>query len=178
MLLPTFTALSDIRLLNACSGCKDQNANESLHSVIWSRVPKIQSHSPAEVSLGINMAVMLFNDGYRESMEALYQSANLSIAPLSFRVWDILDKTRVEKSMKRTQNPYKEQRRNKRQSKLKQLDAFKRKEGPTYQSNAFHVTSLGASSGKRKPPVCSICKQPRKGHRSRGCIIGKSKEQE
>ena len=29
VLLPTFIALGDIRLLSACSQCKDQNANES-----------------------------------------------------------------------------------------------------------------------------------------------------
>jgi hypothetical protein len=79
VLLPTFKALSNIGLLSACTNCKDQNANESLHHVIWSKLPKDQNHSPAEVSFGINLAVMLFNDGHVRTMSALLDAGSIKM---------------------------------------------------------------------------------------------------
>ena len=76
VLLPTFVALSDRRLLSACEQGKDQNANESLHAVIWNILPKEQFHSPHEVSLGINLAVMIFNNGQMRTMTEMLDKAN------------------------------------------------------------------------------------------------------
>jgi hypothetical protein len=57
VLLPIFTDLSSTNLLAGCGRGLTQNANESLHHCIWNIVPKDMFHSPAEVSLGIDMAV-------------------------------------------------------------------------------------------------------------------------
>lgn len=174
VLLPTFNALSDVRLLSACTKCKDQNANESLHHVIWSKLPKDQNHSPAEVSFGINLAVMLFNDGHVSTMSALHHAGSLHVPQQSIRAWSSMDTSRVNQSIRYSNKDYKEKRKHKRKSKLKQLDAFQHSEGTMYKSGAFHCNKQKSPSckqgGQRKAPVCKTCKKPRKGHRKGSCV--------
>ena len=171
LLLPTFDSLSDIHLLAACAECKDQNANESLHSVIWGKVSKDKHHSPVEVGLGINMGVMHFNDGCVSTMSALVESAGLLVAESSMHTWCKIDNTRVKDSERHNKDKFIDRRRKRRQSKLKQLDAFKRVEGSTYQSGAFHVSTPVSTSKKqaRKPPHCSKCGRRKLGHPKGTC---------
>ena len=169
LLVPTFTALSDIHLLRACANCKDQNVNESLHHVIWGMVPKEQYHSSVEVSFGINLAVMLFNEGYVSTMSTLLNAAEVSITGTSISAWAALDKTRVVDSERHNIKENKEKRKRNKNSKLKQLDAFKRIEGSTYESGTFHSSKKDSTqpimTGKKRAlPKCSVCKQPKKGH--------------
>lgn len=50
---PIFKDLADLRLLENCTRCLTQNANESLHSVIWSLAPKEEYKSANEVAVGL-----------------------------------------------------------------------------------------------------------------------------
>ena len=50
-------------------------------------------------------------------------------------------------------------------AKLKQLDAFKHKEGETYKSGQFHFSDAKA----RNPPKCKVCKRLMKGHSQGDC---------
>lgn len=165
VLLPTFIALSDKRLLVACEQGKDQNANESLHHVIWNLVPKEQHHSPQEVSLGINLAVMLFNIGQESTMRRVLTAGDQLYPTSSVNIWCNIDDNRIHQSQRQATDSCKITRKNKRAEKVKQLDAFKNQEGEMYKSGHFHITST--SSKARRAPVCKVCQQPRKGH-SRG----------
>jgi len=71
---PIFNDLSDRKLLTACLHGYTQNQNEALHHVIWSLVPKEQQHSPIEVQLGIDMAVMFYNRGMAVTNKAIFQA--------------------------------------------------------------------------------------------------------
>jgi hypothetical protein len=167
VLLPTFKALGDKKLLQACQQCKDQNANESLHSVIWNVVPKDQYHSPQEVSLGINIAVGLFNDGQRATLSPLMENMGISTSPSSTDMWLDMDTKRVKQSEKRHTEEYKTVRREKRKGKLRKLDAFSHIEGETYKSGAFHSNIQSAKP--RRAPKCSKCGKPTKGHKKGVC---------
>lgn len=60
---PVFEKLGDEKFLGGCERCATQNANESLHHVIWGFAPKEQHTSQIEASLGINLGVLIFNCG-------------------------------------------------------------------------------------------------------------------
>jgi hypothetical protein len=167
ILYPTFKALSDKKLLQACEMCKDQNANESLHSVIWNVVPKDLYHSPQEVSLGINIAVGLYNDGQRATLAPLMEKMGISLPTSSTTIWGNMDAKRVKDAERRNTLEHKTQRKDKRKRNLRRLDAFSHVEGHTYKSGAFHSNMQTAKP--RKARKCSKCGNPMKGHKKAAC---------
>lgn len=74
-MLPVFKRLSEPQLLERCKGKKTQNASESLHSVIWSIMPKDKHASLIAVETAVSEAVCRFNSGtlraYREFCTSL-----------------------------------------------------------------------------------------------------------
>ncbi|KAK8762919.1 hypothetical protein V5799_034471 [Amblyomma americanum] len=66
-LLPVYRRLSDVQLLSRCLGKKTQNAAESLHSVIWSLLPKDKNASLTATETALNEAVCKFNAGTRRA---------------------------------------------------------------------------------------------------------------
>lgn len=66
-LRPVYERLSDKKLLQRCQRGKTQNANESLHSIIWSLVPKEKNASLFAVEAAVAEAVMRFNLGSHQS---------------------------------------------------------------------------------------------------------------
>ena len=76
-LKPIFSRLADISLLASCGRGLTQNSNESLHSLVWSFVPKEQFNSPNEVQLGIDLGVLIYNVGREDALRRLMHAANL-----------------------------------------------------------------------------------------------------
>jgi hypothetical protein len=77
----------------------------------------------------------------------------------SLHAWISIDKTRVNTSIRHSKQEYKEKRRHRRKSKIKQLDAFKHSEGVMYKSGAFHANKDQAATskpGQRKAPGVSV----------------------
>ncbi|KAH9383687.1 hypothetical protein HPB48_025453 [Haemaphysalis longicornis] len=70
-LLPVYERLADKELLLRCHRGKTQNANESLHSVVWSLIPKEKHASLIAVETAVAEAIMRFNAGVRESSRIL-----------------------------------------------------------------------------------------------------------
>ncbi|KAL8619907.1 hypothetical protein ACOMHN_015191 [Nucella lapillus] len=62
-IVPVYKKLADPELLKRCTHSKTQNANESLHGVIWSRCPKDNFASRAKVEMATILAVGEFNMG-------------------------------------------------------------------------------------------------------------------
>jgi len=62
VLKPLFTDLSK-KLLNKCLHGKTQNANEAINQVIWKRCPKDVFVNRSTLEIGVNSAVLQFNDG-------------------------------------------------------------------------------------------------------------------
>lgn len=70
---PVFTDLADPGLLSHISLGATQNANEGLHSLVWSVIPKEQHQSPSAVRLGIDLGIMIFNCGRKATLEVCIQ---------------------------------------------------------------------------------------------------------
>lgn len=166
---PIFRDLADIRLLENCSRCLTQNANESLHSLIWSLAPKEVFKSPNEVETAIGLGCMFFNQGKSASIQRVYGALDppLRLTPRSQTILRDLDEERVRKADHKEKPETKQARYKRKHSRLVRLNAFARKEGPSYQSGQFHERSNAAQVGgqlAREKPKCKNCGQPRKGH--------------
>lgn len=66
-LLPVYQRLSDMQLLSRCLGKKTQNAAESLHSVIWSLLPKDKNASLVATETAVHEAVCKYTAGARRA---------------------------------------------------------------------------------------------------------------
>jgi hypothetical protein len=171
-LLPTFTALSDPKLLSGCLDGLTQNANESLHHNIWNLVPKEQFHSPSEVSVGISLAVTAFNDGWQSTMAGVMGMSQSQIVTGHSRfVWDTLDQKRITEGNRANDPQIKLKRKERRKASKKTADGFHAAEGVTYAPGEFYGDGSKSTHTRpqRKQPVCSKCGQLRKGHPKKGC---------
>lgn len=68
---PIFRDLSQQDLLKKCLHGKTQNPNESLNSVIWTRLPKTVFVRKETLTLGVHDAVMCFNAGVSKKTDVL-----------------------------------------------------------------------------------------------------------
>ncbi|KAM7295256.1 hypothetical protein ISCGN_024761, partial [Ixodes scapularis] len=76
-LLPVYQRLADKRLLRRCRRGKTQNANEALHSVIWSLTPKHKHASLFAVETAVADAIMRFNVGMQQATSSILQELQL-----------------------------------------------------------------------------------------------------
>ena len=59
-----FEKMARPEFLETVAHCKTQNANECFNSVVWSILPKNIFINHEAFDLGLNMALLLFNEGY------------------------------------------------------------------------------------------------------------------
>ncbi|KAH7945683.1 hypothetical protein HPB49_013992 [Dermacentor silvarum] len=76
-LLPVYERLADQKLLQRCHRGKTQNANESLHSVIWSLMPKTKHASLFAVETAVAEAVMRYNAGMKETSSRILREMQI-----------------------------------------------------------------------------------------------------
>lgn len=77
-LLPVYQRLADKRLLQRCTRGKTQNANEALHSLIWSLAPKEKHASLFALEAAVAEAVMRFNAGMAQASSQIMQELHLN----------------------------------------------------------------------------------------------------
>ena len=144
-LKPLFQRLSAPQLLASCSMGLTQNANESLHSVVWSMAPQETYNSPPEVQLAIDIGILSYNTGKQEAVHWLLVAAGLA-PPCSEadRMLMALDDRRLETSFQKGRSDTKEKRRQHRNGRLARLTAFRTVEGPMYGSGMFHSRKRSA----------------------------------
>ena len=70
-----FENFCDCKFLQKCNRGKTQNVNESLHSVIWSMLPKTVFTSNISVELCCSIAVCQFNNGSRLGISRCLEAA-------------------------------------------------------------------------------------------------------
>ena len=151
---PVFISLSSVTLLQQTRRALTQNANESLHHLIWSLAPKEQHNSNAEVSLAIELAVMRFNRGLSVSYQRLCSMLGIPLTKSGKRTFQTQDKNRVRTAVYASSDKNKQLRAEKNQAKYKDRGFVAR----DYSSGAFH------EGIQREPPKCRSCGKPRKGH--------------
>ncbi|XP_077536306.1 uncharacterized protein LOC144148663 [Haemaphysalis longicornis] len=102
-LLPVYQRLSEAQLLSRCLGKKTQNAAESLHSVIWSLLPKDENASLIATETAVNEAVCKYNSGTRRAYAESCASQGLQIGQHALRRGAEKDALRKRKAAKALQ---------------------------------------------------------------------------
>jgi hypothetical protein len=104
---PVFDRLGDANFLAGCEKCATQNANESLHHVIWGLAPKEQYTSPCETSLAVGLGCLLFNSGIEITYSQLLPRIGLAANKTIVNAWGkwtksefIVQSTKRDKSLK------------------------------------------------------------------------------
>ena len=131
-----------------------QNANESLHHLIWSLAPKEQFNSNAEVSLAIKLAVMRFNRGLSVTFHRLFQNLGIDLTRSAAKSLHLQDQNRLRTAAYASSEKGKQKRAESNQAKYRDRGFVPM----DYKSGAYH------EGLKRGPPMCSKCRKPRKGH--------------
>lgn len=120
-ILPIYHRLAGNELLQRCISGKTQNANESVHSLIWKNCPKETFVSKRRLELPVISSVSEFNIGCLGTLEVTDKNADetsLSIARKR-------DKRRLQLSEKRNSDAYKRQKKmQKKYSKSKKDKSF------------------------------------------------------
>jgi hypothetical protein len=167
---PIFDELAHPKILSGCINLRTQNQNESFHHVIWGFVPKEQPQSMNIITLGLNLAVVVFNRGYTYTARKLFAAMGWSLPRSSAAIFESIDKFRISLSQHQSGTSYKEKRSKRRNQRRKRMDAFRRTEKITYKPGVGHAIKTPKKSS-RAPPLCRTCKKPRKGHPKGPCTL-------
>ncbi|GFV38011.1 uncharacterized protein TNCV_1491151 [Trichonephila clavipes] len=97
-ILPVYQRLASNEILSRCTLGKSQNANESLHSVIWSHCPKESFQSKKRLEISVVTAVSEFNFGSLFTLKHVHQNASLP----SMQISRVRDERRLKKSRNKT----------------------------------------------------------------------------
>jgi hypothetical protein len=135
---PVFDRLGDANFLAGCEKCATQNANESLHHVIWGLAPKEQYTSPCETSLAVGLGCLLFNSGIEITYSQLLPRIGLAANKTMVNAWEKMDKKRIYGAEYKEREVVKERRKKYKRQRANKADAFVHKEGVQYKSQAFY----------------------------------------
>lgn len=131
-ILPVYQRLASNELLARCTSGKTQNANESLHSVIWQNCPKETFVSKKRLEMSVISSVSNYNFGCLNSL-GMQKDINLQ----SLIIAERRDKRRISQAKNRNKTEWKEQKNNKKYNKCLKNAASAKKEGKTYGAGEF-----------------------------------------
>ncbi|KAJ4433627.1 hypothetical protein ANN_15937 [Periplaneta americana] len=136
-MMPVYQRLASNTLLERCLKCLTQNANESLHSVIWRHCPKDSFGSKRRVDLAVDLAVCKFNAGCTKTVLSLQEAAGLPTGNKTVALGVRRDRGRVVKAKLRATKKVQHYRQAIKSAKRRLLEAAKRTEGTTYKAGHF-----------------------------------------
>lgn len=122
---PTFTHLAQRELLKNCLHGRTQNVNESLNSVLWSRVPKNNFVGLKTLQFGALDAVITYNEGNKGRIKVL-RNLGVRIGNNCLKTLYCIDRERVVKADKAAQIGTKEARKRSRMIKKKLIEDEKK----------------------------------------------------
>ncbi|GFS95888.1 uncharacterized protein TNCV_2259491 [Trichonephila clavipes] len=102
-ILPNYQRLASNELLERCIRCGTQNANESLHSMIWAKCPKEIFVNKRCVKRAVTEAVCEYNKGTVRTIVETQKALDVATGCSMKRLATILD-CRKQKFRKRRQN--------------------------------------------------------------------------
>ncbi len=137
-LVPIFRRLSDEQLLKRCSRSMTQNANESLHNLVWRLCPKATFVGRKTLQTAVSLAICQF------SMGATFQVAlckALNIVPGAILESSAVRSSaeRLRKAEKAASDKVKKQRKKLKYEKQSQQKSRRNKEGKTYVPGGFDI---------------------------------------
>ncbi|GFV56203.1 uncharacterized protein TNCV_3266101 [Trichonephila clavipes] len=132
-ILPVYQRLASNEILSRCTSGKSQNANESLHSVIWSHCPKESFQSKKRLEISVVTAVSEFNFGSLFTLKHVHQNASLP----SMQISGVRDERRLKQSRSKTYQIAKDKRTMKRKISNKIENINRKSEGLSYCAGQF-----------------------------------------
>lgn len=132
-ILPVYQRLANNELLDRCVSGKTQNANESVHSVIWKNCPKETFVSKKRLEVSVISSISEFNIGCLASLEITDKNAN----DLSISIAKKRDKRRLDLSEKKKSDAFKKNRNNKKYKKASENQKCLKTEGVVYKAGMF-----------------------------------------
>lgn len=136
-IIPLYKRLASDELLRRCTRGKTQNANESLHSVIWRKCPKEIFVSKKRLHVAVTSAISEFNFGCSASLKLQSEVKGTTLSPASLKLSHARDQQRLRQA---AISGKKSARTSRRKAKLKKSAAEQRKktmEGPSYEPGGF-----------------------------------------
>ena len=136
-ILPLYARLTDKSLLKRCTRCLTQNANESLHSVIWNRCPKETYVSAKRVKLAAAIIVCEYNVGTQRCIYEVMVKLGLKYSGIIKQSSVKKDTLALQQSELRNTEKYKEVRRKIDFAKSQREQALLEREGVSYGVGLF-----------------------------------------
>ena len=128
MNIPIYARLGSRGLLAKCIDGYTQNANESLHNLVWRLCPKVLHLGKKAVEVACALAVCQWNDG-RSSYQAIAKRLGAAITPSSAGHLQQRDIARMKKARYRVTDRAKALRRRARRMRKGLDESQKRSEG-------------------------------------------------
>ena len=174
-----FKEFASLELCSALTMGKTQNANESLHSVVWHNSPKGKYVGRKSLQCSTALAVTTFNEGSL-SFAAILDEFGIDTSATTMRHLVSMDRTR---NLKRERAILETQKRRRRKLKTRKLVAEMSRQRREKTASKYHpgmfgterqspqATSSGqhTDSGDESDTICAKCEQ-------RNCPIGRKRK--
>ncbi|KAJ4440566.1 hypothetical protein ANN_08711 [Periplaneta americana] len=105
-IMPIYQRLATTALLERCVSGRTQNANESLHSMIWQKCPKEGFGSRRRVEIAVAQAVCDFNVGVTKTVTETQKAAGMSPGGKTVVLAILRDSHRISKAKQRATSKY------------------------------------------------------------------------
>ena len=137
-LVPIFRRLSEEGLLKRCAQHKTQNANESLHNLVWRICPKINFVGKRTFKTAVGLAICNFGMG-ASSKGLLFKALNMQTGIVLERTIHKENVKRIRKAERAADESTKKRRRDIKYKKQKNDEEKKQKEGELYSPGSFNI---------------------------------------
>ena len=137
---PIYNDLGKTELLEKCLHGYTQNQNESFHSMIWTRVPKMTHASLKTFEFAILDAVATFNVGRKSTLDVyiyIYKIMNIDPGKYTESGCQMLNRQRISKGNLQCDADVKQRRKIKRAIHKGKLDKHEEEEPKSYDPGGF-----------------------------------------
>lgn len=136
-ILPVYQRLASEDLLKRCIRCATQNANESLHSMIWSKCPKDKFAYGKSVKNSVRDAICEFNVGVLSTLQTQQNVLGLGYGKTSQTLGLILSERKEKFQIRRRKKKFDRARKLVKLAMKRRDMAYKKVEGTTYKAGFF-----------------------------------------
>ena len=161
---PLFDRLSSDAVLETAVAGQSQNANESLHHLLWQRCPKVGFAGLSTVECAAALAAVEFNRG-ATALGEIIQEMGFYPGAHAKRAFRAMDRKRVYHAEKKSSKKGKRLRKQRRAKRKGLIDKEVATEELMYEPGAFIGTEAALVSSQRRTPMCKKCGRRMKGHK-------------
>lgn len=133
---PVIRDLANTELLKKCTHGRTQNPNESVNSVVWSRLPKTVFVGLSAFMVGVYDAVGCFNEGNITRCRVLKQFG-MSVGINTKKAMLQIDRERLRNAERNVSEYEKKARQSRRQAKKRLADSMEDPDNPEYGAGLF-----------------------------------------